>query len=107
MESYNPYHLALFSLGGCDENMRGFENQRRFAVYELDVNEDLSIEKIKARQEFDNADLARRLLECVRENARINTTTIKGIPTKTKLFIIYYYYPVEGNDQSFVSRFDV
>ncbi len=107
LESFNPNHLTLFSLGGCDENIRGYENQRRFAVYELDVNEDLSITKITARQEFDNADLAHHVSECLRKNARINTTRIKGIPTKTKMFVIYYYYPAEGNDPSFVGRFDV
>ena len=106
-EAFNPHHLTLFSLGECDENIRGYKNQSRFAVYEIDVNEDLSIDKITARQEFDNAELARRLSRCLRENARINTTRKKSMPAKTKMFVVYYYYPAEGNDPGFVSRFDL
>ncbi|GHB85094.1 hypothetical protein [Persicitalea jodogahamensis] len=107
LDSFNPYHLTLFSLGGCDENIKGYENQRRFAVYEIDVSEDLSIKKITALQEFNNAELAQRLLECLRKNTRINNTNTKGIPTKTKMFVIYYHYPAEGNDPSFVGKFDL
>ncbi len=103
----NSYDLALAPLGGCDERLNGFENQNRFAVYEVDVNEDLSVAKITARQEFDNAELAHRLLECLRKNVRIYAARIKEIPTKTKILVIYYYYPAEGNDPSFVGKFDV
>lgn len=107
LDSFNPNHLTLFPSKDCDLNIKGFENQSRFAIYELDINEDLSIEKITVNREFDNPELAQILLKCLHKNARIYAPGNKETSAKTKMFIIYYYYPAEGNDQSFVSRFDV
>ncbi len=104
----NPYNLTLFDIGIHETTtFKGFDNQNRFAVYELDVNEDLSIDKVTALQSFDNPKLAQLFSEHLRKNARINNKFRKSIPTKTKLIMIYYYYPAEGNDQSFVSWIDV
>jgi hypothetical protein len=108
LEKVNPYNLTLFDIGLHKTNaFKGFDNQNRFAVYELDINEDLSIEKITALQSFDNPKLAQLFSEHLRINARVNTTFRKSIPTKTKLIVFYYYYPAVGNDLSFVSRIDV
>ncbi len=110
LERVNPYNLTLFGIGielHKTTAFRGFDNQNRFAVYELDVNEDLSIDKITALQSFDNPKLAQLFSEQLRKNARVNNTFRKSIPTKTKLIVFYYYYPAVGNDQSFVSRYDL
>ncbi|MPR33762.1 hypothetical protein [Salmonirosea aquatica] len=108
LEDSNPYNLNINDIGLHDTTLfREFDNQNRFAVYELDINEDLSIGKITARQAFDNPKLAQLFTEYLRKNARVNNTRLKGIPTKSRLIVIYYYYPAEGKDPSFISDFDL
>lgn len=108
LEDSNPYNLNLFDTGIPNTTIfRGFDNHNRFAVYELDINKDLSIDKITALREFDNPKLAQLLSEYLRKNARVNNTYRKGIPTKTKLVAVFYYYTTEGKAASFLSIIDL
>lgn len=101
----NPYDLQLSDLKLLNTIMfSGFEHQNKFAVYELDVNEDLFIGKITTLQSFDNPQLAQSFTAHLRKNARISPTTHKGIPTKTKLVLIFQYHSTEGRAASFVMR---
>lgn len=101
----NPYDLYLSDLKLFNIIMfSGFEHQNQFAVYELDVNEDLSIGKLTTRQSFDNPQLAESFTAYLRKNARLNPTAHKGIPTKTKLVLIFQYHSTEGKAASFVMR---
>jgi hypothetical protein len=105
LENANPYHLNINDIGLYDTTIfRGFENQNQFAVYELDVNEDLSIGKIITLQAFDNPKLDQLFSEYLYKKARVNNSRRKEIPTKTKLFVIFHYYPANGNAPSSVSQ---
>lgn len=87
--------------------IKGFENKNRFAVYEFEINQDLSIGEIRAIQAFDNRELARKLAEHLRNNARAFSPTTQSIPEKTKLILVYFYYPTKGVHPSFVSFYDL
>ena len=82
----------------------GFEHQNKFAVYELNVDEDLSIGKITTLQSFDNPRLAQSFTAYLRKNARLNPTTRTEKHTKTKMVVIFHYYSTEGKAASFVNR---
>lgn len=104
LENSNPTDLQLSDLKTTNTIMfNGFGHQNRFAVYELDVNEDLSIGQVTTLQSFDNPQLTQLFTVYLRKNARVNPTTRKGIPTKTKLVAIFHYYSSEGKAASFVS----
>jgi hypothetical protein len=108
LENFNPYGLNLFDLKIQNSIMfKGFENQNKFAVYELDVNEDLSIKKITALQEFENPKLAQLFVRYLQKNARVSNITRTGTPTSSKLILVYYYYPSESKGLGFVSQFDL
>ena len=105
LENANPYHLNINDIGLYDTTIfRGFENQNQFAVYELDINKDLSIGKITTLQEFDNPKLDQLFSEYLYKKACINNFRRKEIPTKTKLFVMFHYYPAQGNAPSSVSQ---
>ncbi len=107
LENSNPYDLNLPDVGIYrDTTFQNFENQNRFAVYEVAVNEDLSIEGITTLQAFDNPKLDELLSERLRKHTRIHTSR-KELPTKTKFVVIFYYYPAEKKDPSFVGDYDV
>lgn len=106
LENSNPYRLNLPDVGiYSDTTFQNFENQNRFAVYEVNVNENLSVGKITTLQAFDNPKLDQLLSERLRKHTRIYTSR-KEIPTKTKFVVIFYYYPAARNDPSFISDFD-
>jgi hypothetical protein len=101
----NSYNLNLVDLKLNKSIMfKGFENQNQFAVYELDVNEDLSIGKITSLRSFDNPELAQLFTRYLQKNARINPTTRKGIPTKTKLIVLFQYYSTKGKAASLMNQ---
>lgn len=104
-ESSNPHHLNINDIGLHDTTIfRGFENQNKFAVYELDINEDLSIRKTTTLLAFDNPKLDRLFSQYLYKKARVNSSRRKTIPTKTKLFVMFHYYPAQGNAPSAVSQ---
>lgn len=105
LENSNPYHLNINDIGLYDTTIfRGFENQNKFAVYELDINEDLSIGKITTLLAFDNPKLDRLFSQYLYKKARVNSFRRKTIPTKTKLFVMFHYYTAQGNAPSSVSQ---
>jgi len=103
LENSNSYQLNLPDVGiHTDTIFQNFENQNRFAVYQVDVNEDLSLGKITTLQAFDNPKLDQLLSERLRKYDHIYTNR-ESIPTKTKLVVIYYYHPAGGNHPSYIS----
>jgi hypothetical protein len=103
----NKFNLVTNDYSICKDSLKGFKEKIRFAVYELEVNQDLTIQKIKILQEFDNKELSEKLTDCVQNDLRINSRSIKAIPEKTNLIVIYFYYQAEGKDQSFVTTWDL
>ena len=75
-------------------------------MYQLTVEKDLSISKIKALKEFDNQKLSKALLAYLKEKAKLNTRNISAIKKRTQLIVVYYFYPAEKEYQSFISEFD-
>ncbi|GAB3173807.1 hypothetical protein [Telluribacter humicola] len=102
----NPYRIIFFDLNICTDSQKGFDFQNRFAVYQFEVNEDLSIEKINALKDFDNPVVSGRILECLHQNARINTAQFKKLPAKTKVQLVLYSYPTKDGSEKFISLYD-
>ena len=89
-------------------DIKGFEvKNNKIALYEIKVNRELKIKKVKALKEFDNVDLSKEILKCLYENTLINNKYIKKIPKKAKFYIAYYYYEKGKEYKSFISEFDL
>jgi len=103
----NEYDLHLKYNERLHDLFKGYEGEsQKNAVYQLTVEKDLSISKIKALKEFDNQKLSKALLAYLKEKAKLNTRNISAIKKRTKLIVVYYFYPAEKEYQSFISEFD-
>ncbi|MEA5260724.1 hypothetical protein VB264_23195 [Arcicella aquatica] len=105
--SNNKYKITTTDVYGCLDGIKGFTENERFAIYEIDVNPDLTIKKIKAFKRFHNKKLTRTLLKCLKNNLSINTYLKKAIPEPTKVFLMFFYYPQNDKNQSFISYWDL
>ena len=103
----NEYDLHLKYNDRLHDLFKGYEGDgQKNAVYQLTVEKDLSISKIKALKEFDNQKLSKALLAYLKEKAKLNTRNISAIKKRTQLIVVYYFYPAEKEYQSFISEFD-
>ena len=108
IQKSNEFDLKISYSKPCQNDFKSFEvNKEKIAIYEIDVNRDLSIKKVKALREFDNPKLSKEILTCLSENIKVDTKKIKQISKRTKIIIVYYYYPAEDKNQSFISDIDL
>lgn len=107
ISSVNKFNLITNDYRICSDDLKGFKEKNRFAVYELEVNQDLTIGKIKALKKFNNRKLSKKLTYCLQNNLQINTKRIQTIPEKTKLLLIYFYYLADEKNQSFITTWDL
>ena len=103
----NKFKLIPTNYRLCLDDLKGFEEKNRFALYQVIVNRDLSIKNIKVIKRFNNKDLSKKLTGCLQDNMKISAQNMKVIPEKAKMMIIYFYYSAENNNQSFVSIWDL
>jgi hypothetical protein len=88
----------------CFSDLRGFElKEPSFSVFKLTVEEDLTISSIDAVKKFNSNELSSKLFTCVKEGIKVNNSRTKQIPAVTQVLIIFFYYPSEGENESFVS----
>ena len=85
----------------------GYEGEvRSNAVFQLTVEKNLSISKIKALKEFDNQQLSKELLKYLKGSIKISSKNNSGINKRTQLIVVYYFYPAEKEHRSFISERD-
>ncbi len=108
ISAVNQFNLRIANdVEPCKENLQNFNERNRFAVYELTVNQDLSIEDIRTIKGFDNKELSEKLTNCMREIIEIRTDNLDGIPNNTSIILMYFYYPAENKFPSFISVWDL
>lgn len=107
IKNFNENDLKIsYKEKPCKNNFLGYEVKNdKIAIYEIKVNRNLKIKKIKAISEFDNADLSRQILKCLSENLIIDKKRIKKIPKKSKIYIIYYYNEEVDKNQSYITDY--
>lgn len=106
IEPTNTFDLRIYFIDDCLKQIRGFEEKtERFSLYELTINMDLSIGKVRALKEFENKKLKSSLANCVKNGITVyKNANEKSIPEKTKIVIGLYYYPAKGKRESFIGR---
>ena len=108
IEHPNEYNLQLKSIVPLGDLFKGYEGENiKNAVYQLTIEKNLFISKIKAIKEFDNQKLSNALLQYLKENKKVDTRKFSGIKKRTQLIVVYYFYPAEGDYRSFISEFDL
>lgn len=102
------YKLDVVRDTDCFQLLKGFEGKKKdFAVVSFEINMDFSVSQIKLVKKFDNKELSRAFLRCAKGDISVSHKTLQTLPKKTLLYSIYYFYPSEANDKSFVSHHDL
>lgn len=80
----------------------------RFALYELSIDTNLSIEAIKPIKEFTFSSSNGSLIPHLKQDLKVwSKDQEKTIAKPQKMIIAIYYYPAEGEYESFLSLFDL
>lgn len=95
-----------------DEYLSGYRGSEiegdRFALYELSIDTNLSIEAIEPIKEFTFSSSQRSLIPLLKENLKVYTyDSEKTFIKPQKLIIGVYFYPAEGKNESFLSLFGI
>lgn len=104
----NEFGVSLTRDINCYDNLKYYKGKNKdFAVLAFEINEDLTIGSVKLDRKFKNAKLSKEILRCSKGDIKISHKTLKTIPRKTKLYEIYYFYPEEDGNGSFISTYDL
>lgn len=100
----NLYDLKARFKANCFKNNVDYDSKNRnFAIYNLTVNEDLSIQKIQILKSF-NDQLIPETTSCLEKNIVIyDHKKSTSIPSKTNIILVLYYYPAEKANKSFLT----
>lgn len=104
----HPHTSQLsISMKGLD-SLTGFKNSNRFAVFQLNMNTDLSISKITSLRRFRNNKLHKAVLDIIK-NSEVNVGLPEGTtPTQPSLVIVVvYYYPQRNPEENFLTMYDL
>lgn len=94
--AYNHYETLLDI-----DNYR--VNNQVFSIYELCLNKDLKIKKVKTLRKFDNPELSKKMLKFINSRIIVDKSKIEKIPNKTKLYLVYFFYNGNVNEKSILS----
>ncbi len=104
----DEFTLEVVRATDCYQLLKGFDGKKKdFAVVSFEINRDLSVGQIKLVKKFDNKKLSRAFLRCAKGDIKVSHQTLQTLPNKTTLYAIYYFYPREANDKSFVTQYDL
>ena len=104
----NEFNLPLFLYRSSLKDFKGIDlGKEKFALYEVTVKKNLSIQRIKEIKGFRNKKISKKILQRLKEDLEIGNTDRTEIPKKVKLILPLYYYPEDNGDPSFLSRHDL
>lgn len=88
------------------KKFNGLELEKSFAIYELTFAPDLTIKEVKEISGFNNA-IDDELLQIIRNSEWSSFYDGKKneVPDNTIFLLGIFYYPAEGNDNSFLSHY--
>lgn len=103
----NEFNLTIYFVSDCLKELKGFSVENEpFALYELVINKDLKLEKIKILREFDSQALSAELIQCITEGTTIlSSNNETELSNKTKLVLGLYFYPAKGKRKSFIAKY--
>jgi len=90
------------------ELLKGYDGEMLSnAVFQMTVEKNLTVSKIKVLKEFDNQQLSKELLKYLKGNIKISSKNNAGINKRTQLIVVYYFYPADKKHRSFISEYDL
>lgn len=103
----NKFGLSVFDFKMDYNNLNGFNEENRVSIYELHINKDLSIRRIRILKRFKNRVLSKKLTDSMQKNLKISLGKVDSIPEKTRLIVAYFHYLTNKESTNFVSMLDL
>ena len=101
-------HLKFQLRDSIRDLLKGYDGEMLSnAVFQMTVEKNLTVSKIKVLKEFDNQQLSKELLKYLKGNIKISSKNNSGINKRTQLIVVYYFYPAEKKHRSFISEYDL
>lgn len=102
----NPNPPGLTVSNSALESIRGYKSRSTFAVFQIDINADLSIAGVKVLKKFQNGALNRAVIRAIKTNTIFSAGEHK--PTKpAQITIFCHFYEGTPASKSSVSILDV
>lgn len=106
LNSINEFGLKIDMSKTCIPNLKAVDfKTKNFVVFEVTVAKNLEIKKVKYLKAFDNKDFSKKLLDCFNNSVSVRKQIGQEIPYKSKVVIIYFYYPSEETSSGFLSKY--
>lgn len=103
----NEDHFTLNVSDFMDKLIGYPVSENRFAVYQLIIEKDLTISKVKMLQSFGNKDLSEKIAENLLKLGKIHSKQVQKLDKPSIMTIVFYHYPSEQHNGSFISRHDL
>lgn len=104
---FNPNPSLIRAHSSEIGSFKGYKNGKGFAVFQVDVNPDFSIAKIRQLKKFQNRKLNKLVFNSMKTNLKLSGKRGKPLAEPTQLILFCYYYEQNGSQQSFLSFIDV
>lgn len=102
----NPDSLSISSTDDFIDTLGELGEKKAYSIIELIINTDLSIKSVKSIKKFENPKLKKKLEEFV-SSMTFTVPKNKNIPSKTKLYLVYYYYPAGRTEFGYLSTWNL
>ena len=104
---FNPNPSMLWAYNMDIESFKGYKNKNSFAVFQVDVNADLSIVAIEQLRKFQNRKLNKLVFTSMKKNLKFTNKGGKPLLKPTRFILFCFFYQGGGAYQSFSSFIDV
>jgi hypothetical protein len=106
---WDPNPSGLYAINAGLKTIKGFKNKDSFAVFQVDVNTDLSVNGVSILKKFQNNELTKIVFNNFKTDLKFVNPPHHTIPNPTRVIVFCYFY--ENQDpktrESMVSLFDI
>lgn len=103
----NPNPSLLHAYNSKISSLKGYKNKNSFAVFQVDVNPDLSIATVNQLKKFQNRKLNKLANSSMKTDLKFANTSRKPLTKTTSVIVFCFFYQDDGINESFLSFFDV
>ncbi|WP_157480593.1 hypothetical protein [Gillisia sp. CAL575] len=103
----NPSISSILS-SDCLDSIKGFKGKlAEFAIYEVTIDKNFSVENIAPIKKFSNSKLSSQVDNCIKNITFRIRNERENLKEKTKKIIPIFYYEKEKDNPSFISSWDL
>jgi hypothetical protein len=99
----NPNPASLYGLNEGLKTIKGYKNLNEFAVFQVDVNSDMSVAKIKILTRFKNTKLTKAVFNSMKSDLKFVKSDHRKVIGPNRIIIFCYFHESQDDEHGFVS----